>query len=91
MNCFKGPNLTHFRGGLDNQLVENDRYFKDNFYFMFEREIQIWPKVFLKVVTMQCIKMETHAEACYSCKITTTNNFFSILVTSIHKTNSFLL
>ena len=90
MNCFKGSNLNHFRGGLDNQLVDNDRYFKDNFYFMFEREIQIWPKVFLKVVTMQCIKMKTHAEACYSCKITKTNNFFSILVTSIHETNSFL-
>ena len=58
---------------------------------MFEREGQIWAKVLVKKETMQCTKMKTHTKACYSCKITKTNNFFQILVTSIHETDSFLI
>ena len=61
----------------------------DKFYLMFEREIQIWPKVLVKKVTMQCTRMKTHTGACYHWKITKTNNFPPILVTSIHKTGSF--
>ena len=33
------------------------------FYFMFEQEIQIWPKVLMKNVSMQCTKMKAHTEA----------------------------
>ena len=42
-------------------------------------------------VTMQCTKMKTHTDACYPCKINKTSNFFPILVTSIHITDSFRL
>ena len=34
---------------------------------------------------------ETHTDACYPCKINKTSNFSPILVTSIHKTDSFRL
>ena len=57
---------------------------------MFEREIQIWPKVLLKKVSMQCTKMKTHTKACYSGKITKTNRFLPNLVTSVHETDYFL-
>ena len=60
-------------------------------YLIFEQEIQIWPKVSVKKVTMQCTKMKTHTDACYPCKISKTNYFTHILGTSIHKTDSFLL
>ena len=56
----------------------------------FEREIQIWPKVLLKKVSMQCTKMKTHRKASYSGKITKTNRFFPNLVTSVHETDYFL-
>ena len=36
-------------------------------------------------------KMETHTDACYPCKIDKTSNFSPILVTSLHKTDSFRL
>ena len=61
------------------------------FYLIFEQEIQIWPKVLVKKVTMQCTKMKNHTDACYPCKINKTGNFSPILVTSIHKTDSFRL
>ena len=48
----------------------------DKFYLIFEREIQIWPKVLVKKVTMQCTKMTTHTDACYACKINKNNHFF---------------
>ena len=48
---------------------------QDQFYLMFEREIQIWPKALLKKVTLQRTKMKTYTEAFYACKITKTNNF----------------
>ena len=32
---------------------------------------------------------KTHTDACYPCKINKTNHFSPILVTSIHKTDSF--
>ena len=51
---------------------------KDMFYFMFEQEIQIWPKVLIKNVSMQCTKMKAHTEACYPWKITQTNHFYQI-------------
>ena len=63
----------------------------DKFYWTFEREIQIWPKVLVKKVTMQCTKVKIHTDACYPRKINKTNHFSPILVTSIHKTDSFLL
>ena len=53
--------------------------------------MQIWPKVLVKKVTMPCIKIKTHRDACHPCKINKTNNFFPILVTSIHKTDFFLI
>ena len=59
------------------------------FYLIFEREIQIWPKVLVEKITIQCTKIKTHTDACYSCKINKTNNFSPILVTSVHKTDSF--
>ena len=34
---------------------------------------------------------ENPHRACYPCKMTKTNHFFSHLLTSIHETNSFLL
>ena len=40
---------------------------------------------------MQCTKMKTHTDACYPCKISKTNYFSHILVTSIHRTESFSL
>ena len=43
----------------------------------------------VKKLTMQCTKMKTHADACYPCKINKTNHFSPILVTSVHKTDSF--
>ena len=46
-------------------------------------------KVSVKKVTMQCTKMKTHTEACYPFKINKTNHFSPILVTSVHKTDSF--
>ena len=46
-------------------------------------------KVLVKKVTMQCTKMKTHTGACYPCKINKTSNFSPVLVTSIHKTDSF--
>ena len=57
--------------------------------FDVEKEIQIWPKVLVKKITMQCIKIKTHTDACYPCKINKTNHFSPILVTSIHKTDFF--
>ena len=42
-------------------------------------------------VTMQCIKMKIHTDACCPCKINKTSNVSPILVTSIHKTDSFRL
>ena len=41
-----------------------------------------------KKVTMQCTKMKTYTRACYPCILTKTNHFSSILVTSLHKTDS---
>ena len=64
---------------------------KTSFYLVFEREIQISPKVLVKKVTMQCTKMKTHTDACYPSRINKTNHFSPILVTSIHKTDSFRL
>ena len=61
------------------------------FHLIFEQEIKIWPKVLVKKVTMQCTKMKTHTGACYPCKIDKTNHFSPILVTSVHKTDSFWL
>ena len=58
---------------------------------MFEQEIRILPKVLVKKVNMQCTKMKTHTEACYPCKITKTNIFLPILVTSIYESDSFWL
>ena len=58
---------------------------------IFEQEIEIWPKVLVKKLTMQCTKMKTHTDACCPCKINKTSNFSPILVTSIHKTDSFRL
>ena len=58
---------------------------------IFQRKIQIWPKVLVKKVTMQCTKIKTHTDACYPCKINKTNQFSPILVTSIHKTDFFLI
>ena len=46
-------------------------------------------KVSVKTVTMECTKMKTQTDACYPCKINKTNHFSPILVTSIHKTDSF--
>ena len=40
-------------------------------------------------VTMQCTKMKTPTEASYPCKVNKGNHFSPILVTSIHKTDSF--
>ena len=62
---------------------------KDKFYLIFEREIQIWPKVLVKKVTMQCTKTKTHTDACYPWKINKTNHFSPILVTSVPKTDFF--
>ena len=64
---------------------------KTRFILMFERKIQIWPKVLVKNLTLQCTRMQTHTEACFPCKLTKTDNFPSILVTSIHETDSFWL
>ena len=64
---------------------------QDKFYLIFEQEIQIWPKVLVKKVTMQCTKMKTQTNAFYLCKINKTNNFSPILVTSIYKIDSFRL
>ena len=63
----------------------------DKFYLIFEWEIQIWPKVLVKKVTMQCTKVKTHTDACNPCKINKTDNFSPILVTSMHKTDFFLI
>ena len=46
---------------------------------MFEREIQIWPEVAVKKVTMQCVKMKLHTAAYYPYKINRTNHFPPIL------------
>ena len=51
---------------------------EDKFYLMVEREIQIWPKVLVKKLTMQCTKMKTHTDACYPCKITRTDLFCQV-------------
>ena len=48
-------------------------------------------KSLMKKVNMQCTKMKTHTDACYPSKINKTSNFSPILVTSIHKTDSFRL
>ena len=48
-------------------------------------------KVLVKNITMQCTKMKTHTDTCYPRKINKTNHFSPILVTSIHKTDSFRL
>ena len=40
---------------------------------------------------MQCTKIKTHTDACYLCKINKTDHFSPILVTSIHKTDFFLI
>ena len=60
------------------------------FYLMFLWEIQSWPNVLVKKVTMQCIKTKIHTDACYPCKITETNYFSPILVTSVNETDSSL-
>ena len=57
----------------------------------FEQEIQIWPKVLVKKVTMQCTKIKTDTDACYPCKINKTNHFSPILVTSVPKNDSYRL
>ena len=46
-------------------------------------------KVLVKKLTIQCTKMKTHTNVCYPCKINKTKNFSPILVTSVHKTDSF--
>ena len=43
-----------------------------------------------KKVTMQCNKTKALTEAWYPCKITKTNHFYSVLVTSIHETDPIL-
>ena len=42
---------------------------------MLELEIQIWPKLLVKKVTMECAKIKTYLEASYPCKITKTKVF----------------
>ena len=70
-------------------LTTSDQSYQDMFYLVFEWEIQIWPKVLAKKVTMQCTKIKNHTDACYPCKIKKTNHFSPVLVTSEHKTDSF--
>ena len=45
------------------------RLLKDEFYLIFEREIQIWPDVLVKKVTMNCNKMKACTEAYFPHKI----------------------
>ena len=46
---------------------------------IFEQEIQIWPKVLVKKVTMKCTKMKTHTNACYPCKMIRKKKSFKVI------------
>ena len=48
-------------------------------------------KSLVEKVIMQCTKIKTHKDVCYLYKINKTNHFSLILVTSIHKTDFFLI
>ena len=46
-------------------------------------------KVLVEKVTMQCTSIKIHTDAYYPCKINKANHFSPILVTTMHKTDSF--